>query len=68
MSFITRWQARRELRKSVKLIEKLCDEAPNSFFEQLRYIVVNQHNGAPAKDAIEARNNLMQIAARLKRA
>jgi hypothetical protein len=62
MMFITRWKAKRELKKSIKIVEKMCDEMPNSFFKGL----IANADGTFV-EPIEARNILMHAVFRMKR-
>lgn len=61
-NFIQRWKAKREIKKSIALIEKLCDEAPASFFKGM----LRNADGTEL-DHIDARNALLGAAYAMKR-
>lgn len=62
MMFITRWKAKRELKKSITIIEKLCDEMPRSFFKGM----IADTDGT-FLEPLEAINSLMGAAAKMRR-
>ena len=62
MMWYTKWKAKRELRKSAKLIHRICDEMPDSFFTNLVFNLA----GHPL-DPLGARNVLSAAAQRIER-
>ena len=62
MNFIRKWWLKRELKKTADAIEKLCDEAPPSFFNGFLF----ESTGKPL-DHVETLNSLMQMANHMRK-
>jgi hypothetical protein len=62
IKFIQNWRAKRAARKAAALIEKLCDEMPISFFENLVY---DAKTNKPL-ESIDALNAIYRVAQRIK--
>ncbi len=56
MNFITRWKARRQLKKTAKFLERFASEMPASSIKIL----------FPGKDTVDARNALLNAARRIR--
>jgi len=61
-NFVQRWKTRQEIKKSAAMIEKICDEAPLSFFTGM---LANNDGSTLAPH--EAINTLMRVAQQMRK-
>ena len=62
MNWYVKWKAKRELKKTAKLVRMMCDKMPLSFFENLVFTAA----GTPL-EPLSALNTISSIASKIER-